>query len=77
MKFLNKKQVKKFFASIPHTLDLNILTLFQKEKKLFLVTKTAANLGITSLQVHSMGLFLGTLDNKQLIVSPFARFLLK
>tara|TARA_Y100000310_G_scaffold225672_1_gene227692 strand:- start:1409 stop:1642 length:234 start_codon:yes stop_codon:yes gene_type:complete len=77
MNFLNNKQVKKLFSSIPHSLDLNSLTLFQKEKKLFLVTKAAASLVDSSLQVRSIGLFLGTLENKQVILSPSAKAMLE
>ena len=75
MEILNKKQIKKILENTKHNLDINNIIFLQKEKKLYITTKAAATLNITSLNIRSTGLFLGKLEGKKLKISPQAAYL--
>jgi len=75
MKVLNKKQVKKLLANTKHNFDVKNITILEKEKKLYLTTKAVVTLNTTNLQIRSTGLFLGTLEGKQLKISQAAEYL--
>ena len=77
MKVLNSSQKKKLLLSISKSINPKDFLLLQKEKRLYIASKGLKDILQENISVRSIGLFLGTLENKQVVLSPSAKAMME
>lgn len=73
MQVLNNTKTKKILALVNKKLNPKDYSIFQKDKKFYIASKNVTNLDFSNLNIKSIGLFLGEIENKKIKLSKSAK----
>lgn len=79
MHFLNNKEIKKFVEMLENQFKTKIKLDYyvcSKENKFYIINKEVSKINLDELNIRSIGLYFGKLDNNKFIISDEAAHLL-